>query len=57
MVKMKNVIHWLQICSTEHHAEQCKQCPYNKDNYEYGCGKLLQDAALLLSLFCKEECK
>lgn len=45
----KDIIHWLNVCSKDAHAEECKQCPYNKDDYEAGCGKLLSDAALLLS--------
>lgn len=45
----QEVIKWLNICSTDHHAKQCKMCPYNKDDYEAGCGKLLADAALLLT--------
>lgn len=45
----KDIIHWLTVCSKDVHAEECKKCPYNKDDYEAGCGKLLSDAALLLS--------
>lgn len=45
----QEIIKWLQICATDFHAEECKVCPYNKDDYEAGCGKLLSDAALLLS--------
>lgn len=45
----QEIIHWLTICATDHHADECKKCPYNKDDYEAGCGKLLSDAALLLS--------
>lgn len=44
----KEIIHWLNICSKEG-AHQCDLCPYNKDPYDSGCGKLLADAALLLS--------
>lgn len=45
----QEIIKWLQICATDGHVEECKRCPYNKDDYEVGCGKLLSDAALLLS--------
>lgn len=45
----QEIIKWLNICATDCHAEECKQCPYNKDDYEDGCGKLLADAALLLT--------
>lgn len=44
----QEIIRWLNICATDSHAEACKTCPYNKENYEAGCGKLLSDAALLL---------
>lgn len=45
----QEIIKWLTVCATDHHADECKGCPYNKDDYENGCGKLLSDAALLLS--------
>ena len=45
----QEVIKWLNICSTNCSAEQCRQCPYYDDEYEAGCGKLLSDAALLLT--------
>lgn len=45
----EEIIKWLRICATNCHAEECKHCPYYKDDYEAGCGKLLADAALLLS--------
>lgn len=43
----KEVIKWLRECSKDG-AHNCKECPYNKEPYEAGCGKLLSDAALLL---------
>ena len=43
----KEVIKWLQACSQDG-PHNCAECPYNKDPYELGCGKLLSDAALLL---------
>ena len=45
----KEIIKWLNVCATDCHAEECKKCPYNNDEYEDGCGKLLADAALLLA--------
>lgn len=50
----QEVIKWLRICATDCHAEECKNCPYNKGDYEDGCGMLLHDAALLLSAAYKE---
>lgn len=47
-MEAREVIKWLNICATDCHAEECKKCPYKKDDYEAGCGKLLSDAALLL---------
>jgi len=44
-----DVIKWLNVCSTEFHGSECEKCPYNKEPYEAGCGKLMSDAALLLS--------
>lgn len=44
----QEVIKWLVACSKDG-AHDCKSCPYNKDDYEAGCGKLLSDAALLLA--------
>ena len=46
----EEIIYWLNVCATDCHAEACKQCPYNKSDYEAGCGKLLADAALLLTV-------
>lgn len=43
----KEVIKWLRACSQDG-PHNCAECPYNKDPYELGCGKLLSDAALLL---------
>ena len=43
----KEVIRWLRECSKDG-AHDCENCPYNKEAYEAGCGKLLSDAALLL---------
>lgn len=43
----KEVIKWLRECSKDG-AHNCQECPYNKEPYEAGCGKLLSDAALLL---------
>ena len=52
----REVIKWLRVCCHDGIIEECKQCPYNKDDYEAGCGKLLSDAALLLSAaYLKEE--
>lgn len=48
------VIHWLRECSQDG-PRDCKNCPYNNDDYEAGCGKLLSDAALLLGAFCEKE--
>ena len=45
----QEIIKWLNTCATDCHADECKKCPYNKEDYEAGCGKLLADAALLLS--------
>ena len=45
----KDIIHWLMVCSTDCDAEECKKCPYNKNDYEDGCGMLLRDAAILLT--------
>ena len=39
---------WLTICSRDDAGEHCKDCPYNADPYENGCGKLLADAARLI---------
>lgn len=49
----QEVIKWLQECSKGHGCN-CKECPYNKEPYEAGCGKLLSDAALLLNAAYKE---
>lgn len=43
------IVKWLRICSTDYHGEECKKCPYNKPDYESGCGKLLFDAALVIT--------
>lgn len=43
-----DIIHWLQECSKDHGCD-CQHCPYNKDDYEAGCGRLLTDAALLIA--------
>lgn len=40
---------WLKICSRDDAGERCKECPWNKDPYENGCGKLLADAARLIA--------
>lgn len=45
----REIIKWLNICCKDGHLPECKECPYNKDDYEVGCGKLLSDAALLLN--------
>ena len=50
----QDVIKWLEICATDSHAEECKNCPYNKGYYEDGCGLLLRDAATLLSAAYKK---
>lgn len=47
MTKTEEIIHWLRQCSHEGPGH-CVGCPYNRDPYEEGCGKLLSDAALLL---------
>lgn len=47
MTKTEELIYWLRQCSHEGPGH-CTGCPYNKDPYEAGCGKLLSDAALLL---------
>lgn len=39
---------WLHICSKDDAGEHCKDCPYNNDPYENGCGKLLADAEKLI---------
>lgn len=39
---------WLHICSRDDAGEHCKDCPYNTDPYENGCGKLLADAEKLI---------
>ena len=39
---------WLHICSRDDAGEHCKDCPYNADPYENGCGKLLADAEKLI---------
>lgn len=39
---------WLEICGSDNAGEHCKDCPWNKDPYENGCGKLLTDAARLI---------
>lgn len=51
----EEIIYWLNICATDSHAKECQKCPYNKDDYEAGCGKLLSDAALLLSAIYRKE--
>lgn len=48
-MEAREVIKWLNVCSKNNPAEMCKECPYNDPDYEEGCGKLLADAALLLS--------
>lgn len=40
---------WLKICSRDDAGERCKECPWNEDPYENGCGKLLADAARLIA--------
>lgn len=42
------VTKWLHICSRDDAGEHCKDCPYNADPYENGCGKLLADAEKLI---------
>lgn len=49
MTHTEEIIHWLKICSKEIPGN-CDGCPYNKDPYEIGCGKLLADAALALEV-------
>lgn len=44
-----DIIKWLRICATDNHAKECADCPYNCGTYEDGCGRLLADAADLLS--------
>ena len=39
---------WLTICSRDDAGEHCKDCPWNNDPYENGCGKLLGDAEKLI---------
>ena len=39
---------WLTNCSKDDAWESCNKCPWNKDPYENGCGKLLADAARLI---------
>ena len=39
---------WLTICSRDDAGERCKDCPWNRDPYENGCGKLLRDAERLI---------
>lgn len=48
-MEAREVIKWLNICSKDNAGEHCNDCPYNQGAYEDGCGKLLADAALLLS--------
>ena len=48
MPEAEVVSKWLHICSKDDAGEHCKDCPYNKDPYENGCGKLLADAAKLI---------
>lgn len=52
-MEAREVIKWLNICSKDNAGKYCKDCPYNDlqdhKNYEDGCGKLLADAAMLLS--------
>lgn len=44
----QDLIARLQKCSKDNC--DCDGCPYNKQGYEEGCGKLLADAARLLAL-------
>lgn len=39
---------WLEICGRDDAGEHCKDCPWSKDPYENGCGKLLADASRLI---------
>ena len=48
MPEAEVVSKWLHICSKDDAGEHCKDCPYNKDPYENGCGKLLADAGKLI---------
>lgn len=50
-MKAKEVMEWLNKCGSQETAD-CEHCPYNRDPYEEGCGKLLTDAAVLLAVFC-----
>jgi hypothetical protein len=49
MIRVNEIIKWLTECSQDG-PRNCKECPYNKEPYEAGCGKLLADAALALAL-------
>lgn len=49
----QQIIEWLTECSHDG-PHNCKECPYNKEPYEAGCGKLLSDAALSLTLLSEE---
>lgn len=53
MTHTEEIIHWLKICSEEIPGN-CDGCPYNKDPYEVGCGKLLADAALALEVLTEK---
>lgn len=53
MIKVQEIIKWLTECSHDG-PHNCKECPYNKEPYEAGCGKLLSDAALALTLLSEE---
>lgn len=46
----QEIIKVLKICSKDNTNGFCKTCPYGGDlDFEEGCGRLLADAALLLS--------
>ena len=49
----QEVIKWLRVCSSAG-PHDCEQCPYNREPYEAGCGRLLSDAALLLSVVFRD---
>lgn len=53
-MKVSELVEWLVKCS-DADAADCENCPYNRDPYEDGCGKLMSDAAALLRVFAPGE--
>ena len=53
-MKATEVIEWLQKCG-RCTTDGCETCPYDRDPYEEGCGKLLTDAAALMAVFVPGE--